>query len=242
MDIGQFAENALTIQMGDKIDEKINRQLVALRHRIEEMEIEGIDEIVLSYTSLVIYFDIFKTQAGAMQEVLADIDEAALLEEESEYRVIEIPVCYGGEYGPDLGNFEENGLSEQEVIDRHANKEYLVYMLGFMPGFPYLGGLDEQLHKARLETPRVRIPAGSVGIGGRQTGMYPFESPGGWHLLGRTPVPLFDPGREETIFYAAGDRIIYRPIDADEYARIEEAIASGEYEVKYEVKGAGNGA
>lgn len=237
MEIRQFAENALTIYMGDEIDEKINRKLVALRHHIEEMEVDGINEIVLSYTSLIIYFDIFRTDAGTLEAMMESIDEAALLEEEIEYRIIEIPVCYGGEYGPDIGNFEENGLSEQEVIDMHADKEYLVYMLGFMPGFPYLGGLDEKLHKPRLETPRVRIPAGSVGIGGRQTGMYPFESPGGWNLLGRTPVPLFDPGREETILYAAGDRIIYRPIDEDEYKRIEEEIASGEYEVKYEVKG-----
>ncbi|WP_271401976.1 5-oxoprolinase subunit PxpB [Salinicoccus roseus] len=239
MEIRQFAENALTIYMGDEIDEKINRKLVALRHHIEGMEVDGINEIVLSYTSLIIYFDIFRTDAGTLEAMMESIDEAALLEEEIEYRVIEIPVCYGGEYGPDIGNFEENGLSEQEVIDMHADKEYLVYMLGFMPGFPYLGGLDEKLHKPRLETPRVRIPAGSVGIGGRQTGMYPFESPGGWNLLGRTPVPLFDPGREETILYAAGDRIIYRPIDEDEYKRIEKEIASGEYEVKYEVKGGG---
>ncbi|MBY8909969.1 5-oxoprolinase subunit PxpB [Salinicoccus roseus] len=239
MEIRQFAENALTIYMGDEIDEEINRKLVALRHHIEGMEVDGINEIVLSYTSLIIYFDIFRTDAGTLEAMMEGIDEAALLDEEIEYRVIEIPVCYGGEYGPDIGNFEENGLSEQEVIDMHANKEYLVYMLGFMPGFPYLGGLDEKLHKPRLETPRVRIPAGSVGIGGRQTGMYPFESPGGWNLLGRTPVPLFDPGREETILYAAGDRIIYRPIDEDEYERIEKEIASGEYEVKYEVKGGG---
>ncbi|WP_271400718.1 5-oxoprolinase subunit PxpB [Salinicoccus roseus] len=239
MEIRQFAENALTIYMGDEIDEEINRKLVALRHHIEGMEVDGINEIVLSYTSLIIYFDIFRTDAGTLEAMMEGIDEAALLDEEIEYRVIEIPVCYGGEYGPDIGNFEENGLSEQEVIDMHADKEYLVYMLGFMPGFPYLGGLDEKLHKPRLETPRVRIPAGSVGIGGRQTGMYPFESPGGWNLLGRTPVPLFDPGREETILYAAGDRIIYRPIDEDEYKRIEKEIASGEYEVKYEVKGGG---
>ncbi|WP_271399036.1 5-oxoprolinase subunit PxpB [Salinicoccus roseus] len=239
MEIRQFAENALTIYMGDEIDEEINRKLVALRHHIEGMEVDGINEIVLSYTSLIIYFDIFRTAAGTLEAMMEGIDEAALLDEEIEYRVIEIPVCYGGEYGPDIGNFEENGLSEQEVIDMHADKEYLVYMLGFMPGFPYLGGLDEKLHKPRLETPRVRIPAGSVGIGGRQTGMYPFESPGGWNLLGRTPVPLFDPGRVETILYAAGDRIIYRPIDEDEYERIEKEIASGEYEVKYEVKGDG---
>ncbi|MFC3418649.1 5-oxoprolinase subunit PxpB [Salinicoccus hispanicus] len=237
MEIRQFAENALTIYLGDEIDEKVNRQLVALRHRIDEMDIQGIGEIVLSYTSLIIYFDIFKTDVDALKKTVGDIDESALLEAEVSYRVIEIPVCYGGEYGPDIDSFEADGLSAEEVIELHANKEYLVYMLGFMPGFPYLGGLDERLHKARLETPRVRIPPGSVGIGGKQTGMYPFESPGGWHLLGRTPVPLFDENREESILYQAGDRIIYRPIDASEFKEIASRIEAGSYDIQFEVRG-----
>ncbi|GAB3059341.1 5-oxoprolinase subunit PxpB [Salinicoccus sesuvii] len=236
MEIKQFSENALTIHLGDEIDEQINRQLVALRHRIEEMTFPGIEEIVLSYTSLIIYFDIFKTDVTALREAVGKVDESSLLEEKVSYRVIEIPVCYGGEYGPDIESFESDGLSPEEVIALHANKEYLVYMLGFMPGFPYLGGLDERLYKARLETPRVRIPPGSVGIGGKQTGMYPFESPGGWHLLGRTPVPLFDRGREEQILYEAGDRIVYRPIDQAEFKEIAARIKAGEYDIQFEVR------
>lgn len=148
-----------------------------------------------------------------------------------EYKLIEIPVCYGGAFGPDLDRFKEDGLSPEEVIEMHSGTEYLVYMLGFMPGFPYLGGLDEKLFKARLDNPRTSIPAGSVGIGGKQTGMYPFTSPGGWNLLGRTPVPLFDEGREPSILYEAGDRIIFKPIDEDEYKAIEQQVADGEYEV-----------
>jgi len=234
MEVRQYAENALTIYMGDDIDEEVNRRLVELKKKIEALDIDGLGEIVISYTSLIIYFDIFKTDAGTTEGKIGDIATDALLEGRFEYRVVEIPVCYGGEYGPDIENFEENGISADEVIDMHSGKEYLVYMLGFMPGFPYLGGLDEKLHKARLETPRVRIPAGSVGIGGKQTGMYPFESPGGWNLLGRTPVPLYDPGRAEPILYQAGDRIVYRAIDEEEYDDIKDAVEAGRYEVKIE--------
>ena len=115
-------------------------------------------------------------------------------------------------------------------------------MLGFMPGFPFLGGLDESLYKARLDSPRTRIPAGSVGIGGQQTGMYPFDSPGGWNLLGRTPIPLYDSSRESAILYEAGDRIIYTSIDEDEYYRIQEAYEKGQYTVDIEYRGEENGA
>nr|WP_250130209.1 carboxyltransferase domain-containing protein [Jeotgalicoccus sp. WY2] len=111
-----------------------------------------------------------------------------------------------------------------------------------MPGFPFLGGLNEKLFKARLESPRTNIPAGSVGIGGQQTGMYPFDSPGGWNLLGRTPVPLYDSSREDAILYEAGDRIIYTVIDEAEYDRIKEAYGKGEYTVETEYRGEANGA
>ena len=236
MKIRQFAEDALTIYLGDDIDEVVNRQIVALRHHIEAQSFEGVVEVVPSYTSLIIHFDVFSVDLEKLKAALEKIDIDALAQEPFQYRVIEIPVCYGGEYGPDIGYFKESGLSEEDVVRLHADTEYLVYMLGFMPGFPFLGGLDERLYKDRLETPRVSIPAGSVGIGGRQTGMYPFESPGGWHLLGRTPVPLFDADREPTILYGAGDRIVYRSIGEDEYKDIEKRVAQGSYEVISEVR------
>lgn len=166
------------------------------------------------------------------------IDINKISQEDYAYRVVEIPVCYGDEYGPDLKLFEETGLSPNEVVERHANKEYLVYMLGFMPGFVYLGGLDEKLFKDRLDSPRTNIQAGSVGIAGQQTGVYPFNSPGGWNLIGRTPIKLYDLRRgEDTILYDAGDRIIFRPITADEFKEIEKEVEKGTYEVKVEVKG-----
>lgn len=242
MEVKQYAEDALTINLGSKVDEKINRQLVQLKAAVTELELEGITDIVLSYTSLIIYFDVLKADSNKITAALKTLDLAELKDLEYAYKVVKIPVCYGGEFGPDIERFKENGLTPEEVINMHSNTEYLVYMLGFMPGFPFLGGLNEKLFKARLESPRTNIPAGSVGIGGQQTGMYPFDSPGGWNLLGRTPVPLYDSSREDAILYEAGDRIIYTVIDEAEYDRIKEAYGKGEYTVETEYRGEANGA
>ena len=150
---------------------------------------------------------------------------------ETRKRIFEIPVCYGGEYGPDIANIAEHaGLSEEEVIRVHSSRDYLIYMLGFLPGFTYLGGLDERLHTPRLANPRIRIPAGSVGIGGSQTGIYPLDSPGGWQLMGMTPVKTYDPSREMPILVEAGDYIRFVPVDEAEYFRIKEAVDRGEYQ------------
>ena len=232
MDIRRYSENSITIYIGDEINEDTNKKLVHLKNELEKMEIDGVSEIVISYTSLIIYYDIFKTTGKDVENVLKKVDLAKLEKRSLKYNLVEIPVCYGGEYGPDLALFDDNGLSPEEVIELHSNTEYLVYMLGFMPGFPYLGGLDERLFKDRLDNPRTRIPAGSVGIGGKQTGMYPFTSPGGWNLLGRTPIPLFDENREPQILYEAGDRIIYRSIDEEEYKKLQQQVEKDCYEVK----------
>ncbi|WP_052255365.1 5-oxoprolinase subunit PxpB [Salinicoccus sp. YB14-2] len=232
MDIRRYSENSITIYIGDEINEDTNKKLVHLKNELEKMEIDGVSEIVISYTSLIIYYDIFKTTGKDVENVLKKMDLAKLEKRSLKYNLVEIPVCYGGEYGPDLALFDDNGLSPEEVIELHSNTEYLVYMLGFMPGFPYLGGLDERLFKDRLDNPRTRIPAGSVGIGGKQTGMYPFTSPGGWNLLGRTPIPLFDENREPQILYEAGDRIIYRAIDEKEYKQLQQQVEDDDYEVK----------
>ena len=150
---------------------------------------------------------------------------------ETRKRIFEIPVCYGGEYGPDIQNIAEHaGLSQEEVIQIHSSRDYLIYMLGFLPGFTYLGGLDERLHTPRLANPRIRIPAGSVGIGGSQTGIYPLDSPGGWQLMGMTPVKTYDPSRETPILVEAGDYIRFVPVEEEEYLQIKEAVSRGEYQ------------
>lgn len=232
MDIKRYSENSVTVYLGDEISENTNKKLVHLKNELEKMEIAGVTEIVISYTSLIIYYDIFKTTGKDVERILEEIDLDKLEAQSFEYKLVEIPVCYGGQYGPDLELFDDNGLSPEEVIELHSDTEYLVYMLGFMPGFPYLGGLDEKLFKARLDNPRTSIPAGSVGIGGKQTGMYPFTSPGGWNLLGRTPIPLFDEKREPQILYEAGDRIIYKSIDEEEYEQLQEQVDNNDYKVK----------
>ena len=240
MRVQQYAEDALTVTLGQDIDETINTQLVQLKEKFVELDFEGVLDIVISYTSLIIYFDVLQADVKAMKSALEEMKQEELSTTPPSYKVVEIPVCYGGEFGPDIKKFEESGLSETDVIELHSNKEYLVYMLGFMPGFPYLGGLDESLYKDRLDSPRTRIPAGSVGIGGQQTGMYPFISPGGWNLLGRTPIPLYDKNRDHAILYEAGDRIVYKAIDEDEFYQIEQAYYDGTYEVKVIDRGEGN--
>lgn len=132
------------------------------------------------------------------------------------------------------------GLTEEEVIEIHSSKDYLIYMLGFLPGFSYLGGLDERIHTPRLANPRIRIPAGSVGIGGSQTGIYPLDSPGGWQLLGMTPVKTYDPEREDPILFEAGDYIRFVPVSEEEYKQIKEQVENGTYECVIHTKGGVN--
>ena len=135
---------------------------------------------------------------------------------------LEVPVCYGGDYGPDLAFVAQHaGLTEQQVIDIHCGRDYRIFMLGFLPGFPYLGGMDERIVCPRLQTPRTKIPAGAVGIGGKQTGIYPLASPGGWQLIGRTPLRLFDPAGGGKLPYAAGDRIRFVPISPEKFETIQ---------------------
>lgn len=238
MEIKIYTEDSITLEFGEEISPELNKQIVNTRKYIDSLELESVVETIISYTRLVIYYDVLRISANELIEVIEKIDINKISQEDYAYRVVEIPVCYGDEYGPDLKLFEETGLSPNEVVERHANKEYLVYMLGFMPGFVYLGGLDEKLFKDRLDSPRTNIQAGSVGIAGQQTGVYPFNSPGGWNLIGRTPIKLYDLRRgEDTILYDAGDRIIFRPISADEFKEIEKEVEKGTYEVKVEVKG-----
>jgi len=151
--------------------------------------------------------------------------------------VLEIPVLYGGEYGPDLGHVAQyNNLTPQQVIELHSGAEYLIYMLGFTPGFTYMGGMDDRIATPRLEQPRVVIPAGSVGIAGKQTGVYPVDSPGGWQLIGRTPVKMYDAHRERPILPDAGMYVRFIPIDEEEYQRIRKKVEAGQYECRSYLK------
>ena len=196
---------ALLAGFTQRIAPEIGAAVAALNSRVLAAKLPGVTETVPAFASLLVVYD----------PLVTDYDTAA-----GEGRLVTIPVCYGGDFGPDLPFVAKHaGLTEAEVIALHTGREYRIYMLGFLPGFPYLGGLDERLFTPRLNTPRTAIPAGAVGIGGEQTGIYPIASPGGWQLIGRTPCKLFDP-ESGALPYMAGDRIKFEPITAAEFAAL----------------------
>lgn len=226
-------EGTLDVEFGNAVHPKINAKIRKLVGSLRQTPIRGIIETVPTFRSLMIVYDPCRIGYDRLVRKLKKRLASLSFVETEGGKIIEIPVCYGGEFGEDLGNVAAHaGLSPEEVIRRHSKPDYLIYMLGFLPGFVYLGGLDKQLVTPRLATPRTRIPAGSVGIGGEQTGIYPLDSPGGWQLIGRTPLRPYDPAREEPIFYRAGDSIRFRPIDVDEYHEIEAQVAAGTYRLR----------
>jgi inhibitor of KinA len=213
---------ALVVEFGQAlgtsaIDLEINRRVHALARALAECPLPGLGEAVPSYRSLLVHYDPLQLAHAEVEsfvtEALQRCEDAPL----PEPRLVEIPTIYGGERGPDIGFVaEHNGLTVADVIRLHAGATYTVYMLGFTPGFPYLGGLPDALATPRLETPRKRVPAGSVGIAGAQTGVYPLATPGGWRLIGWTPVALFDPARTPPALLQPGDQVRFVPTEEDE--------------------------
>ena len=229
-------DQALLIELGDTIDPETNRRVRYLMLAIENAGLAGVIDLVPTYRSLLVYYDPMTISAseleGNVKQLEQNLDHQAL----EKPRTIHVPTLYGGEYGPDLEFVARNaGLSAQEVISIHSGTGYLVYMMGFSPGFPYLGGLSERLTTPRLETPRAEIPAGSVGIAESQTGVYPVASPGGWRLIGQTPLKMFDPNAEPPALLSVGDYLRFVPIATeDEYLDIRRRVESGQYEVQVE--------
>ncbi len=224
-------DSALLIEFGKEINPETNRKITALVQLMREQHIEGIVDVIPAFCSLLINYDPRVLSYEELKERMEHLLKMETKTEATRKRIFEIPVCYGGEYGPDIENIAEHaGLSIEEVIKIHSSKDYLIYMLGFLPGFTYLGGLDEQIHTPRLASPRLKIRAGSVGIGGSQTGIYPLDSPGGWQLMGMTPVRTYDPERQTPILVEAGDYIRFIPIDEEEFLRIQELVEKGEYQ------------
>ena len=227
-------DQAITVEFGAEIDLDVNRRVYAFADAVEAAGLPGVVETVPSYRSLLVQYDVRSTGFGALKaDLLALLDRLLALPgegEESGGEVFELPVAYGGDEGPDLEDVAEHaGLTPEEVVDIHSGTAYRVYMLGFAPGFPYLGGMDPRIACPRLSTPRVRIAAGSVGIAESQTGLYPMASPGGWRIIGRTPVRLFTPDTEPPVAILSGRYIRFRPVDASEAAEIEKSVAAGSY-------------
>ena len=224
-------DSSLLIEFGNEINEEINRKITTIVQLMRDQQIEGVVDVIPAFCSLLINYDPRIVSFEKMQRRMHALVKMDLKGAAGRKRIFEIPVCYGGEYGPDIGTIASHGgLTEKEVIEIHSSRDYLIYMLGFLPGFCYLGGLDERIHTPRLANPRVKINAGSVGIGGSQTGIYPLDSPGGWQLMGMTPVKTYDPSREVPILLEAGDYIRFVPVDEAEYRRIKDLVERGEYQ------------
>ena len=224
-------DSSLLIEFGQEISPKINQKITSTVQLMKEQHIEGVVDIIPAFCSLLINYDPRVIGYEELKERMKNLVKVDVKSQAGKKRIFEIPVCYGGEYGPDIENIANHaGLSVDEVIKIHSSRDYLIYMLGFLPGFTYLGGLDERIHTPRLANPRLKIRAGSVGIGGSQTGIYPLESPGGWQLMGMTPVKTYDPEREVPILVEAGDYIRFVPVTEEEYLAIKEQVEKGTYQ------------
>lgn len=208
-----LGDSALLVQLGDEIHPALNARVHALNALLQDL-IHGILETVPAYSTLLIHYDpltlTFDQVAHWVRDKMSQLDDSF----HRAPRRLEVPVRYGGASGPDLETVAvSKGISHADVIRIHSEREYTVYMMGFTPGFPYLGTLDEQLIMPRMETPRTLVKAGSVAIAGSQTGIYPLDSPGGWHLIGWTPLKLFDPASETPFLFSPGDRVRFIPIE-----------------------------
>lgn len=211
---------AWLVEFPDRLDAAINARVIWIADDVRRADWPGVRDIVPAFNSVAVYFDPLRADAERLRTALEAAAAASRDVASTATVPRNVPVCYGGEYGPDLdGMVEATGLSRDEIIAIHTAQAYRVFMIGFTPGFAYLGPVDPRIAAPRLATPRVRVPAGSVGIAGQQTGIYPSDTPGGWRLIGRTPFRPFQPLRQDAFLLKPGDAVRFVPIDADEYRR-----------------------
>ena len=220
------SDQSLLITFGMEISLTAHQQVMKLLRLLQLEPVANVRNLHPAYCSLLIKFDGLRVShdevEAILREYLARLEEVKL----PEPRQVEIPVCYGGEYGPDLAEVGVlHGMTAEQVVELHASVEYLVYFLGFVPGFAYLGELPKELVTSRLATPRRKVSAGSVGIAGNQTGVYPFATPGGWRVIGRTPVAMFRADREGLSLLSIGDRVRFTPISTERFAALEKEWA-----------------
>ncbi|HSU26814.1 MAG TPA: 5-oxoprolinase subunit PxpB [Chitinophagaceae bacterium] len=230
-----LGDSAITLDFGNLIDEKLNRLVIDLFHSLKEKPIPGMIEAVPAYSSITIYYGIHELtrQAPNAKNISSWVEvqlkerlEMLTKQEQAEGALVEIPVCYDEEFGMDLKEIaKEKNLTTAEIQQKHCSVIYRVYLLGFLPGFPYMGGLDEKLEMPRRKQPRQRLEAGSVGIAGKQTGIYPLASPGGWQIIGRTPLALFNINNKTPTLLSAGDRVRFYPINKHEYKSYQSRTA-----------------
>lgn len=223
--IESLGEAALVLRFGNSIDEAVNRRVLDAWRALRDAAVPGVIESIPAYATLTVCFDPMHHDAAGLAARLRSLLRGNDSLDTVEGRRVELPVCYEGEYAPDIDELARYaGLSIADVVRLHSETEYRVFFLGFAPGFPYLGGLDPALAMPRCDTPRLAVPAGSVAIGGAQTGVYPQRSPGGWRLIGRTPVRLFDPSREPACLLSPGDRLCFVPVTVAEFVRLQSGV------------------
>ncbi|MDW8542325.1 5-oxoprolinase subunit PxpB [Staphylococcus sp. KG4-3] len=234
MDYKLINEQTIMIYFEAQINHEIFNKVQQIRQYIINQKHPAIIDIVPSYRAIMLSIDIAQCDVNQLVEELKldQSDNKLEAHTRGEAKQINIPVFYGGEYGQDLNEVASyNNLSEEEVVQLHTENTYLIYMLGFMPGFPFLGGLNPQLHTPRRQEPRTSIPAGSVGIANNQTGLYPMESPGGWQIIGRTPIRVFDINRSPMCLYNSGDTIKFYSIDEETFKHIQQSQLQDDFEI-----------
>jgi inhibitor of KinA len=227
-----LGDNAVIIELGNDINLETQQKVQMVTSFLDEQPPLWMIEYIPAFTTVTVFYEPVRFIQGSQKKTEPYNQVSSLLHQLlqgvtaadnlAEQRIIDIPVCYGGEFGPDLETVARmNGLTTEEVIHIHSSGHYLVYMIGFAPGFPYVGGMSEKIATPRRESPRLKIPARTVGIAGKQTGIYPIETPGGWQLIGRTPLKLFRPENDMPSLLRAGDKIQFKPISQKEYIEWE---------------------
>jgi KipI family sensor histidine kinase inhibitor len=224
-----FGDTALLVEFGESISLEANRKVVALNEAILKTELPEVEELVPTYRSLLVRYNPLKTTYEQLvfrvREIEKRLNDST---REVKGRIVTVPVVYGGEYGPDIDYVAlSHGLTEDKVVRLHSERDYRVFMLGFVAGFPYLGEVPDEIATPRLETPRLRVPTGSVGIAEKQTGIYPVEAPGGWRIIGRTTLRLFDPLWHPPALLSSGDIVRFKPISEAEFKTLREPHLKG---------------
>jgi len=227
-----FGDRALIVEFGSVISPEVNRRVHALHEVVSNAKLLGVGECVPTYRSLLITYDPIRLNYEKLVFLIKDLEGTLeTYTSKSRERKAIIPVVYGGDFGPDLARVSKyHNLRESDVIRIHSEHEYMVYMIGFIAGFPYMGELVQEIATPRLESPRMRVPEGSVGIAERQTGIYPREAPGGWQIIGKTPLRLFDPSWHSPALLQPGDRVQFKPITISEFQQISSAVSQGTYD------------
>ncbi len=237
IDFQPLGDSGVRLSFGNEISKEINQSIRIFTNYLKDYSIQGVIEWIPTYTSLAIFYNPELIKYNELIEKLKEMKNNLREAEIPASLVFEIPTFYGEETGPDLSYIaKHNGLSEEEVVKIHTSSDYLIYMIGFAPGFPYLGGMSKKIAAPRLDSPRAKIKAGSVGIAGEQTGIYPIETPGGWRIIGITPLKLYDPNRKEPILLSAGNYLRFRSISFEEFKEIKIQVENNTYKVKTYLK------